>query len=310
MSVCAQAEAPLRISGNSQLTPSGLVIESGAYREGSEASECADPPLYRKKLAILGFTLEQPKDAADIMHVSDGLVLLFQKRLRENTRFDTHAFPLRQPQRGLPQNEVHGLWLKRGIQFAVQIRMEDMGMQQAGQKSRFQNPFGETYHNGSRGLAATLELYDTLTGQLITTFPYATSISGSEFYQPPINVLSQEFLSSNYGEGIHRMLEQFSNTLNESLKCLPFAARIIDIREDEVVIDAGRLHGLKAGDRLAVYHQRQTVKKPDAPDDEGKLESPVASIILSSVQSDLATGIVVPGSALESVSKGDIARTH
>lgn len=304
----AHAGDEVRISGDSHQTSSSMMLESGAYREPGDAHACNEKPIHSKKVAVLGFALEQPKDAADIRHVSDGLALLLAKRLQGGGELVAHPLPRQTTQATLPRSELHDLWMNRGMQFAILVRMEDMAMQRAGQQSQWQSPFGPSYHNGKRGLAATLYIYDTLTGQVITSIPYQRTISGSEFFSPARNVLSAEFIDSAYGQGIEAMMTAFSEAISASLNCLPFMARVIDTRHGEVVMDAGRLHGLKAGDRLVIHRQRQTLQKHDAPHGEGRLESPVATITLTEVQPDMATGTLDPGSAFDAIRPGDIAR--
>jgi hypothetical protein len=304
----AHAEDGVRLSGETYQGRNGQVLESGALREGNDELSCAHKALYRKKIAILDFPLQQPRDAADLRHVSDGLALLLEKRLRSN--FVTQTFPWRKAPHDLPQSELHRLWLNRGFQFAIYARMEDMAMLYAGQTSRFQSPLGPSFHKGKRGLVATLHIHDLLTGQLISTVPYATTVSGSDYFSQPVSILGQEFLTSSYGQNVQTMLDEFASQVDESLRCLPFMTRIIDVRGEEIILDAGRLHGLKAGDRLLVHHQRETILKSDAPYGEGKVESPIATLTLTEVQPDMAVGLIEPGSAIGRVTKGDIARAQ
>ncbi len=308
LAATSHAEDAIRFGGESYRTPAGMVFESGAYRDGSEDGACVRESFYRKKIAILDFPLEQPRDAADLRRVSDGLALLFDKRLR--TAFDTHAFPRSQATLQLPQSELHALWLNRSIQFSVYARMEDMAVLHAGQRSRFQSPLGPSYDSGERGLVANLYIHDNLTGKVIATFPYAATIDGSGSFGQPVSILGREFLGSAYGQGIQAMLDAFTPQVEEALRCLPFMARIIDVRGDQVVLDAGRLHGLKSGDRLVVHHQHDTVRKPDAPEGEVPLERPVATLTLTEVQPDVAVGVVDPDSARGRLRKGDIARAQ
>lgn len=308
LAAASHAEDAIRFGGESHRTPAGMVFESGAYRDGSEGGACARESLYRKKIAILGFPLEQPRDTTDLRRVSDGLAILFDKRLR--AAFDTHTFPRSKVTFELPQNELHALWINRSIQFSVYAGMEDMAVLYAGQRSRFQNPLGQNYSSGKRGLVATLYIHDNLTGKVIAAFPYAATIDDSDYNNQPLSILSREFLESAYGQALQAMLDEFALRLEETLRCLPFMVQIIDVRGDQIILDAGRLHGLKAGDQLVVYHQHDTVLKPEAPEGEVRLERPIATLTLTEVQPNVAVGILEPNSANGQLSKGDIARAQ
>jgi len=298
----------VRISGESRQDASGVVLESGAYREGSEITVCAERPFYRKKLAVFGFVLEQPRDAADLQHVSDGMAQMFKKRLQANGEWLIRLLPEQTTRKNLPRSELHDLWMNRGIQFALLVRMEDMSMQRAGQHTRFQFPSGVPLHNGKRGLAATLYIHDTLTGELIASIPYVRTVPDSDFNAPALNLLSAEFAESEYGQAVESMLDEFGRIVAEALSCIPFMARVIEARQGEVVLDAGHLNGLKAGDNLLIHHQQRMLGRIEGPHGEGRIESPIASITLTRVQPNIATGIIEPNSSFDVIRPGDIAR--
>jgi hypothetical protein len=105
----------------------------------------------------------------------------------------------------------------------------------------------------NRGIGIDVFVHDGLTGALLFQQRYTDTVTGDVWIPATYTVGSERFNSTSTGGKIAQIIDQASTDIRQSLSCYPFATRIIDIKGDQVVIDAGSQERVNIGDQLAVY---------------------------------------------------------
>ncbi len=104
-----------------------------------------------------------------------------------------------------------------------------------------------------RGIGLDVYVHDGFTGALLFQQRYVDDVVGDVWIPATYTVGSERFNSTSTGEKIAKIIEQASADIRQSLSCYPFATRIIEIKDNKVVIDAGAQERLNVGDQLVVY---------------------------------------------------------
>ncbi len=104
-----------------------------------------------------------------------------------------------------------------------------------------------------RGIGIDVFVHDGFTGALLFQQRYVDDVIGDVWIPATYAVGSERFNSTSTGEKIAKIIDQASTDIRQSLSCYPFATRIIEIKDDKVIIDAGAQEKLNIGDQLVVY---------------------------------------------------------
>jgi len=78
-------------------------------------------------------------------------------------------------------------------------------------------------------------------------------VMGDVWIPETYTVGSERFNATSTGEKIAEIIDQASRDIRESLSRYPLVTRIIEIKDDDVFIDAGEQENLDIGDELEVY---------------------------------------------------------
>jgi hypothetical protein len=104
-----------------------------------------------------------------------------------------------------------------------------------------------------RGIGIDVYVHDGLTGALLFQQRYVDTVIGDVWIPATYTVGSERFNATSTGEKIATIIDRASADIRQSLSCYPFTTRIIEIKDDKVVIDAGAQERLNVGDQLVVY---------------------------------------------------------
>jgi hypothetical protein len=104
-----------------------------------------------------------------------------------------------------------------------------------------------------RGIGIDVYVHDGLTGALLFQQRYVDDVIGDVWIPASYAVGSERFTATSTGEKITHIIDRASADIRQALSCYPFAARIIEIKDDKVFIDAGAQERLNVGDQLVVY---------------------------------------------------------
>ena len=104
-----------------------------------------------------------------------------------------------------------------------------------------------------RSIGIDVYVHDGFTGALLFQQRYVDTVAGDVWIPATYTVGSERFNDTSTGEKIAQIIGLSSADIRQSLSCYPFATRIIEIKGDNVFIDAGAQERLNVGDQLVVY---------------------------------------------------------
>jgi hypothetical protein len=104
-----------------------------------------------------------------------------------------------------------------------------------------------------RGIGIDVYVHDGFTGALIFQQRYMDTVIGDVWIPSSYTVGSERFNSTSTGEKITQIIEQASNDISRALSCYPFTTRIIEVKDNQVFIEAGAQERINVGDQLVVY---------------------------------------------------------
>jgi len=109
-----------------------------------------------------------------------------------------------------------------------------------------------------RSIGIDVYVYDGFTGALIFQQRYTDSILGDVSLPYGYNVGSERFESSPAGHAISQIIHQASDDIQQIFSCHPFAARVVRVDNNQIVIAAGAQDKIRVGDQFMVYSAGST----------------------------------------------------
>jgi hypothetical protein len=155
-------------------------------------------------------------------------------------------------------------------------------------------------------LVIDVEVYDGVSGALISKRRINESITGRGLYFNDVPFGSVEFLKTAYGKMIDRVLDQLIRGIESDIAQLPFTARVIRMEGDEIYFDAGATSLIKAGDILMTYQLANESFNSASNSYVGYAETPVASLLVKRVQPMFAVGELQDSKT--TLKRGDMVR--
>ncbi len=295
------------------------------------AQGCSDnraATAYRKSLAITHFPLERPQDASNgnLQGIQQGLATLLSFDLRNNSTFNALdagelniiGDPQQAPVRLLPEGTLSTL-LDHSEQFNVQYLVSGVIRSLAPHYESGPRPPNVLtdlyrridYHEEGyeqRDLVLDLFIHDAFTGALQHQQRYHLTADWTSDSHSKVGFDTPEFWNQPFGQQVRSLIRTLSNDIQLQLTCEPFKARITQTRDRQVWINAGRLDGLRSGDRLSVY-RRFTHYGLDG-ETRSELENTGYSLTLETLQPHLAQGLLeIPAAGLN-IQRDDIVIAH
>lgn len=302
-----------------------------APRQGNAASSCqpADGRVFRRRLVTTWFAVKDPADASDLSALSSGLPGVLAERLARSRSLSVlnagGVGVLPDPRMADPHagsDNVREIGARESAQFVVAGRVISTAV-----TSRFLRPTlfesnntsqQGVYYSGplsgilggavkyrptERQFDMEVWLYDALSGAVLLNERMSVLARGNILPDNPVPFASAAFWSSDYGRAIDPLFERAATTLENTIACIPFSAKVVEVEPGgRSYINAGSLDGLKVGDKLLLYKPRGRAAG-DQPG-LGVPETLAGTVSIVQVQPGLAIG-VSEGRAAES---GDIVR--
>lgn len=282
---------------------------------------------YRKSLAITRFPLQFPQEANDgaLHDIEQGLPALLAYTLRQSSTFNALAVgqlnlvgdPQQAPVHVLPEGSLSTL-LQHSEQHQVQYLVSGVirrlaphypaGPRAGNLLVDLYRKVDPTRRYHQRDLVLDLFIHDGFSGALRHQQRYQLSADWNADPHARIGFDTPAFWQQPFGQELRAMIRAIGNDLQLQLTCEPFRARITRTRQREVWIDAGRLDGLKPGDRLSVY-RRQT-HYDDQLRPEYELINTEHSLTLTRVEPRLARGTLEVDSESLNIQRDDIVIAH
>jgi hypothetical protein len=104
-----------------------------------------------------------------------------------------------------------------------------------------------------RSIGIDVYVHDGFTGALLFQQRYLESVVGDVSLPAGYTVASERFNDTPVGHKIQQIINQASEDIRRLLSCYPFASRVLQVSNTEVVISAGAQDKIKPGDRFLIY---------------------------------------------------------
>ncbi|MFL1405763.1 flagellar assembly protein T N-terminal domain-containing protein [Marinobacter sp. M1N3S26] len=274
----------------------------------------------KKRVAVTGFTLQQPEqarlggldDAGQMLPQWLQSGLQAQGNLQVLKASGTQLYPdvMNAPTSQQFDNRltnVINVSRELGAQFVVAGVIRDIGVEDPSAWNT------SVLHSIGRGLGAT-----NTERRFIADMMIFDGFSGSPVYQKRFQTrgrwdagkgqssgfASAGFLETPYGQAVADLVTQMRNDIQGALACQPFMTRITRVEGTKVTLASGATAGLRPGDTLALYRSYSHFDSPDATPE--LLEADI-EVTLDNVFPEYANGVIPQYGALENIQRGDIA---
>ncbi len=273
-----------------------------------QVASCPDSQAkkYRKKLAVLGFSVQSPGQLrlGGLQNIERGLASALQASLKEHEKlvvFEHSDVALHQDVINAPSHFTSQNTLSKaadyakqvGAQFVVSGVVRDLSLEDP-------EAFSTSYWaklkrlskqaNIKRRFAMELFVHDGYSGAIIWQRSFAVSAP----WEDDINDLSgfgtAEFWNKEYGQAVAKLVDGVATLVGEQLVCQPFIARISRIEGKTLHFNSGARSGVRPGDKFALY---RTFNYYDADMLTGtELTNVKSSLTVSQVHPGFASGDV------------------
>lgn len=259
---------------------------------------------YSKTLVTTWFPIKNPMQAATgaIYQIGEEVALRMQHQLNQ---FAHHA-KIRQVasfahdwQLQADTSEAMLLAQQANSQFVLTGYITDISMQFS-DAGRFQFWKDNT---PKRHFAMTLSLLDGVTGAQLLTQNFSSEANWLFNTHESIDVKSQRFWRSEYGQQIHQVIQQATQAIDEAVSCEPAYGKILRVTNNQVQIDIGSNQGVRAGDQLTLLQMNQFYDPSGKSHQQYQLHP--SKLLVDKVFPDSALLIPEDGSLLANIQPND-----
>jgi hypothetical protein len=153
-----------------------------------------------------------------------------------------------------------------------------------------------------RFFALDVSLYDLFEQHLVYRQEYRTSADWLYNNSDTPKSHSQAFWQLPYGRKIDRLLQAVAEDVQQKLQCQPLLSSIRQIKNNQVMLALGKVHGLNTGDELQLL---QLQRQPNSPDVKRLVENAV-SLTVTDISEQHAWATSKNSALLQHIQQGDI----
>ncbi|MDT3335040.1 flagellar assembly protein FlgT [Shewanella sp. SP1S1-7] len=150
-----------------------------------------------------------------------------------------------------------------------------------------------------------LSLYHGISGEEVWSKSYSTSAPWEFEEQAIIAPNTDRFWRSSYGKNITKLMQQATHDLDSTLNCRPLLGQVVSRQADRVILNLGRKHGIRVGDKF------QVVLQQNLPDRLNEMRAVAtksrATVKIEQVSEESSTAVLVDQNAAYNVQINDIA---
>lgn len=156
-----------------------------------------------------------------------------------------------------------------------------------------------------RQFNVALYIHDGTTGERILDKHYQSSAPWQFDKRKQVDVTSQNFWQSDYGQQISLTLDDMVNDIDENMMCQPTQGRIVQVQGNAISFNLGKRHGVKIGDEFSLLHLNSFIS-----DDKRSYPAFNVSpykVIVTSVSQDSAQATTTEQHVLDNIQLNDLA---
>ncbi|MGS0682842.1 flagellar assembly protein T N-terminal domain-containing protein [Shewanella sp. 125m-7] len=169
----------------------------------------------------------------------------------------------------------------------------------------FTSTLGLWDNDPMRNFQLRVSLFHGISGEKVWSQQYSQAAEWEFKRQQTVNSNSDTFWRSEYGQAIDQVLAQVSNDLDNSLNCRPLLGQVVSRQADRIILNIGRRHGIRVGDKLQLVLQQNM---PDRLDNMRAVAGKsTASITIDQVTEESATAVLDGIAASLNIQINDLA---
>ncbi len=157
----------------------------------------------------------------------------------------------------------------------------------------------------NRQFKLRLSLYHGISGEQIWFKQYHTQAPWQFGRQEVVATNGDRFWRSSYGSAIKTIMKTAVADIDAALSCRPVLGQIVARSHDRVILNLGRRHGIRVGDKFSVVLQQNIADRFNQMRVIG--EKSDASLVIDQVSEDSATAVLMNKNATYNVQISDIA---
>ncbi|ABZ75985.1 conserved hypothetical protein [Shewanella halifaxensis HAW-EB4] len=169
----------------------------------------------------------------------------------------------------------------------------------------FTSTLGLWDNDPMRNFQIRVSLFHGISGEKIWSQQYSQAAEWEFLRQQTVNSNSENFWGSEYGQAIDQVLAEVSRDIDSSLNCRPLLGQVVSRQTDRIILNLGRRHGIRVGDKLQLVLQQNM---PDRLDNmravAGKSK---ATITIDQVTEESATAVLDGMAASLNIQINDLA---
>ena len=275
---------------------------------------------YRKRVAVAGFALLVPEEAAfgGLGNADRGLPQALYLDLVKSGSMQPFAVTRRQlfadtgdaPTLSEPDNSLRkslALARQMNVQFVVSGVIRDMSLSDPdawGSSIIDHIERGVGLKDRRRRLVVDLFVHDGFSGALVDEKEFAMTAKWNLDQDLQVGFGTEAFWNSDYGRATARLVKRMGDEVLNAIACQPFMVRITRVDNHRVYLAAGAASGIRPGDRLKLYRSYSAI---DDPGTMPELEDTHRQVKITAVNPEFSSGKINIGAGRINLQRSDIA---
>ena len=259
---------------------------------------------YRKKLLITPFQINEPEHAVigNLFELGRMSSKVFSEQLTAISHSSwPESFNNPVDPTTLDYQTRKAILQQHGARYMVSAQLEDLSLgAQAGVNWEFwSDPDRKRYFH------LQVSLHDLAEDRVVFQQKYQTSATWTYRKTTLMDPKDFRFWETPYGKAASRILNAAAMDVEEAIRCEAIEAEVIQVKENQVLVNMGKLHGVAVGDKFQLVHRREL------RDSFGQVQPLLAptglQIEITQVNSTVAWAQSVDQQLLANIQIGDIA---
>jgi hypothetical protein len=236
-----------------------------------KVSSCPDSQSkkYRKKVAVLGFSVQSPEQLrlGGLESIERGLASAMNKALREQDKLvvfeqsdlSLHGDMINAPSHFTVQRTLTNaaeFAQEVGAQFVVSGVVRDLSLEDPKAFSTSYWAKLKRMTNGAninRRFSMELFVHDGYSGAIVWQRNFSVSAPWENDISNLTGFGTAEFWQAEYGKAVDQLVDGVAVLIGEQLECQPFIARISRINGKTLHFNTGASSGVRPGDKFSLY---------------------------------------------------------
>ncbi|RWX56517.1 flagellar assembly protein FlgT [Photobacterium chitinilyticum] len=214
---------------------------------------------YKKGVLLAGFKIISPQHAAmgGIYQLGDDFSTMLKRQIERKSQSFVVSGTTRVPVNAGQPSAMMMLAEDNDAQYIINGQITDLTstLDQKLLKSDQVN----------RQFAVTIEIMDGKTGEVLMQNNYREIAEWPFSRVSQVDTKSARFWQSSYGQAIQRVSRNMMLDLESSLSCRTSLPEIVNVYGNKVQINIGRIHGVKRGDQLKLWHSAGFIDQQGIP---------------------------------------------